>query len=145
MFGKLTGLFIKRISGYGALSDIISVFCTQRRLTVCVFWEETGITRKKEKKKRCVVRFTSRVDGEMATTITAPTTTTKGLTSEETDTTNSATLSTMAASLALNNRVYSLDDFDTVATVGELLFVLFYTEVTAGNFVVLPLDNRNAV
>lgn len=92
-----------------------------------------------------MVRFTSRVDGEMATTITAPTTTTKGLTSEETDTTNSATLSTMAASLALNNRVYSLDDFDTVATVGELLFVLFYTEVTAGNFVVLPLDNRNAV
>ncbi|KAF4075286.1 hypothetical protein AMELA_G00232770 [Ameiurus melas] len=59
-----------------------------------------------------------RADGEMATT----TTTTKGLTSEETDTTNSATLSTMAASLALNNRVYSLDDFDTVATVGTGTF-----------------------
>lgn len=64
-------------------------------------------------------------------------TTTTGLTTEETDTTNSATLSTMAASLALNNRIYSLDDFDTVATVGELLFVLLKTEVTPGNFAAL--------
>lgn len=57
----------------------------------------------------------------------------KGLTTEETDTTNSAALSTMAASLALNSRVYSLDDFDTVATVGELLPALFYTQVPPGN------------
>lgn len=67
-------------------------------------------------------------------TITTTTTSTKELTAEETDTTNSTTLSTMAASLALNNRVYSLDDFDTVATVGELYFDLIYTEVTPGNF-----------
>ncbi|TSK17985.1 cAMP-dependent protein kinase catalytic subunit PRKX [Bagarius yarrelli] len=82
------------------------------RLTVTVFLK-TGIT-------RCVVRYTSRSDGKMATTTI--TTTTKGLTTEETDTTNSAALSTMAASLALNNRVYSLDDFETVATVGTGTF-----------------------
>lgn len=65
----------------------------------------------KNKQRVVLVPYTSRADGKMATT--------KGLSTEETDTTNSATLSTMAASLALNSRVYSLEDFDTVATVGE--------------------------
>ncbi|XP_062865481.1 cAMP-dependent protein kinase catalytic subunit PRKX [Trichomycterus rosablanca] len=58
----------------------------------------------------------------MATTTTTTTTKGKTLSNEDTDSSTSATLSSMAASLALNNRTYSLEDFDTVATVGTGTF-----------------------
>ncbi|KAM9455194.1 cAMP-dependent protein kinase catalytic subunit PRKX [Clarias gariepinus] len=83
----------------------------------------------KNKQRVVLVPYTSRADGKMATT--------KGLSTEETDTTNSATLSTMAASLALNSRVYSLEDFDTVATVGTGTFgrvFLVKDKITRGFF-----------